>query len=364
MCTFLKMRNLLIPPLLFAASLIRSSQGYYLDDSCHGDWAATIKDAMAQNQKVASNALGAMREMERAVGGDNKQERSGLGQLEEEALARFLGTLVGEDGRPMVGTDDWRFTMETLAWIVWQTEPPTISRASEAGEQRRPPGTPQEPPEPAHNRRYGALTFSSVVLFCDTSRYQPLERPLNEHEIDESRTALDAHLGIYVIHPDDDLPADSYDAWATTGDVRPPVLGEEDDQVTFFPAFVQLSPKLKEMIEKAHGAASNTVDTLAPGLVKADDGKMPARLKRNLDFTLFHEMSHTYKGTKEQRIWDEGGYEWDECLRASTTLGPFNANNLAFFAFTSYLIRHDPPIEFTDSGKAKAVKVPRASRAA
>lgn len=335
----------LVKMLVVAASLCSHVKGYYLDESCDGKMAGNIKVAMAQNYKIAIRALTSLVSIRSRF---TRKPLSEVEKLEEETLSRFLGTLT-TDGRPDPDTDEWDFTMSILAWVAKQATPPDGAK----------PGTPQPPPAPdtANNRRYGDLDYKSVVVFCDTSRYKHVQEPVEEKDKDRGyHRLLDPHIGVFV--RSDHLDADIMDqskalAWAWPHGARKDVPGEGALHKSH-PGVIQLSPRILKMYERINAQPTITLDTAAPVLL----WQGPAALDKfadNLDFTLFHELTHTVQGKRGEEIKDEGGYGWEKAVATSYRIGHLNADNIVYFAFTTYLIHNDPPIKFGMNGQPEQI---------
>lgn len=334
-------------------------EGYYLDDSCRGAMKDNIKSAMAQNNKIATSALSSLTSMRKKFLDHDNAERDELSKLEEDTLARFVGTLI-HDGRPQPDTDHWNFLTTTMAWIVEMTTPPIDEAASrsQGKDVWAAPGTPQLASQRSsgNNRLYGGLGRHSVVLFCDLSRFDAAEVPPSERNKDRpGQVLLDSRVGTWyhsnIIDRHISAPAT---AWTSPWGRRPMIPGETIRQ-PYHPATIQLNPDIMEVWAKTGVGGWNelVLDDIAPMLPWQGVSAAP-KMAESMGFLLFHEMTHTLIGENGQTIRDRGGYSWKDCLASSQALGHISAQNIAYYAYTNYLLRnHDPPIKFSEEGEAQ-----------
>lgn len=325
---------------------------------------------MAQNHKIATSALAAMNEMRiNYFHNQNRPRGTEQAELEDQTLHRFLGTLT-EDGRPDADGRKWLFTMELLAWIVKTTKPPRDEDA---------PGTPQGPPpeNTVNDQMYGQVS-KALIIFCGTDRYQevPSDQPVYERAGDDDQRSptydiwLDPRVGVFVDTGGPEMFKNNrYYAETWPWGYRPRINGVQTGR-PIHPAVINLQPYILDKLENQGGFFGSVLDEISNFLVP-DSLLAPATgtsatrdLESNLDYLLFHEITHTFKGLYGDRVTDDNivhhdRLTWTRSVRKSGDRGHLRADNVALFAFTAYLIREMPHVKFNDEGDCEYIRQPQ-----
>lgn len=330
-----------------AAAIFGLSSGYYLDDSCRGPMRDYVERAMASNHKIAISAVEAMEMFRRHP----DREKYTDDFAKEDAFVNFLGSLSRGD-LPNPRAAGWRETEALFTWIARKS-----SRVLPT-------------PAPKYGRRYGSLDSREVIIFCDYSR---LHDNKDLRQQDAPGYATDEHCGLQ--HPmgqyyhmaksarititqgppiQVDVGDFSY-GWATCSQRSAAVSGSPSGIVPF-PNTVQLNPNMIDIYQVLN-RVGYVLETVAPDLHLKD--RPIEQFKRNLDFDLFHELSHTFFQNMEHYVGDQGGYGWETCIRTSRQVGHRNADNIAFYAFTTYLTNTIPDPRNPDENLFEPVQFDR-----